>query len=214
MRRSLTITCTALAVATVATSGFGVADAATGGSLVLGHNNHSKHTTTLSDSGGTPLSLKAPSGAPPLSVSNSKLVPRLNSQYLDGLTAGEVATHSAQVLAQFSDYGGAVYCPAGTHPVGGGVLPDPTGADDVPFVAVTMPDIDPDTLDYDGWQGVTADADGSYQGDGFVWVDCATGSVISGSQSAVAARAQQRLQQATLARTQRHEARLASAGGH
>jgi len=63
----------------------GTAAAATGGTFVLGRSNAETSTATVSNSRGTPLSLKASSGHAPLSVNSSVRVPRLNADLLDGL---------------------------------------------------------------------------------------------------------------------------------
>lgn len=200
MRKSLTVACGGIAVLAVLTSGLGVADAATGGSLLLGHHNHTTKTTVLSDSRGTPLSLKAPSSAPPLGVSNSNMVPRLNSQYLDGFTAGQIATHSAQVLAELSGGVGTAYCPAGTTAVGGGVLPDVSAPDDDgAFLVASIADVD-DNSHFDGWFGAAADSDATYGGGGYVFVTCSTGSFVATAQMAAVARTERAAAQASVAR--------------
>jgi hypothetical protein len=71
-------------------SGVGVADAATGGNFLLGKSNSASAVTTLTNSKGTPLSLKAKSGSPPLAVNSSKLVPKLNANFLNGLSSAQV----------------------------------------------------------------------------------------------------------------------------
>ncbi|HEX4090043.1 MAG TPA: hypothetical protein VHZ33_15130 [Trebonia sp.] len=68
----------------------GFADAATGGSFLLGRTNTENATSALKDTTGVPLSLVAPSGKPPLRVNSSTQVNRLNAQYLGG--------HSAKAL--------------------------------------------------------------------------------------------------------------------
>lgn len=68
----------------------GAADAATGGKFLLGKSNHESHTATLVNSTGIPLSLKAKSGAPPLKVNSSKLVPKLNANFVGGLPASKL----------------------------------------------------------------------------------------------------------------------------
>jgi hypothetical protein len=82
----------------VVVGGLGIATAANGGSLVLGGSNSAKHTTTLTDSKGTPLSLKAKANKPALTVNTKALVKNLNSSELGGLTAGQLSTGSS---AQF-----------------------------------------------------------------------------------------------------------------
>jgi hypothetical protein len=70
--------------------GLGVATAANGGSLVLGHHNSATSTTTLKDSKGTPLSLIGKKSKPPLKVNSSKQVAHLNASLLGGLSASAV----------------------------------------------------------------------------------------------------------------------------
>ena len=67
--------------------GAGLADAATGGSFILGRANSESSTASLSNSKGTPLSLSAPSGKAPLAVNRNVLVKNLNAQYVGGLSA-------------------------------------------------------------------------------------------------------------------------------
>ncbi len=73
--------------AVVVILGAGSAAAATGGSFILGRSNTASTPTTLTNTSGTALSLRAPAGEPPLAVSNSTRVARLNADRLDGLTA-------------------------------------------------------------------------------------------------------------------------------
>jgi hypothetical protein len=87
----------------VVLGGIGVATAANGGSLVLGHSNTATRTTTLSDSKGTPLSLKARHGKPPLRVNSSKKVRHLNADKLDGSSAAALATSGAGVSTNYPD---------------------------------------------------------------------------------------------------------------
>jgi len=80
----------AIGLAGMIVFGVGVADAANGDNLVIGHANRASATTTLKDSKGTPLSLVAPKGKAPLHVSNTTEVPRLNSALVGGLAAGQL----------------------------------------------------------------------------------------------------------------------------
>ncbi len=72
---------------TALTLGGGTAYAANGGSFLLGRSNTATTATTLTNTAGTPLSLKAKTGYPPLAVSSSKTVPSLSADLLDGLTS-------------------------------------------------------------------------------------------------------------------------------
>jgi hypothetical protein len=70
--------------------GAGFADAATGGTFILGKANTERSTASLSDSKGTPLSLSAPAGVAPLTVSGNAMVANLNANYLGGLSASDI----------------------------------------------------------------------------------------------------------------------------
>ncbi len=65
----------------------GTAAAGNGGTFILGKRNTASTATTLTNTSGTALSLRAPLGKPPLAVSNSTRVARLNADQLDGLSA-------------------------------------------------------------------------------------------------------------------------------
>jgi hypothetical protein len=71
-------------------SGIGVADAATGGNFLLGKSNTANRTTVLTDRNGTPLSLRAKAGSPPLKVNSKKLVAKLNANFLNGLSSAQL----------------------------------------------------------------------------------------------------------------------------
>jgi hypothetical protein len=75
-----------IGVLCVIVSGIGIAAASNGGSLVIGHANSATSTTTLSNSHGTPLSLKAKHGKPPLTVNSNALIKNLNAAQVGGLT--------------------------------------------------------------------------------------------------------------------------------
>jgi hypothetical protein len=81
-----------LGLAIVGTFGFGVAAAANGGSLTLGHTNTATATTTLKDTHGTPLSLDGSTTKSPLKVNSSKEVAHLNASAVDGKSAGALET--------------------------------------------------------------------------------------------------------------------------
>jgi hypothetical protein len=68
----------------------GFADAATGGTFLLGRTNTDNATSVLTDTTGVPLSLNAPSGKSPLSVNSSLQVNRLNAQYVGGQSAKQL----------------------------------------------------------------------------------------------------------------------------
>jgi hypothetical protein len=62
----------------------GTAVAATGGSFILGKPNTATTVTSLSNTKGTALSLSSTSTTPPMTVSNSVQVPKLNASELGG----------------------------------------------------------------------------------------------------------------------------------
>src|SRR5689334_14866765 len=59
--------------------------------LLVGQSNAADATTSLSNSAGTALSLTSKSGTPPLRVSGRTKVANLNADFLDGLSAGDLA---------------------------------------------------------------------------------------------------------------------------
>ncbi len=116
--------------------GSGSAVAATGGKLLLGRSNTATATTTLASTKGTALSLRAPAGKPPLTVSSGARVPNLNADRVDGLssadlarTKGRTATVTRTGTALDTDHNGKVDtvlaeadCPSGSLATGGGHL--------------------------------------------------------------------------------------------
>lgn len=86
---------------TIVVCGAGVATAANGGSLVLGHKNTATKTTTLTDKHGTPLALIGKASKPPLTVNSSKQVAHLNASLLGGHSAAQLAPHA--YVGQFND---------------------------------------------------------------------------------------------------------------
>jgi hypothetical protein len=93
----------AIGILSVAVGGLGVATAANGGSLTLGHINTATKTTTLADSSGTPLSLRAKHGKPPLRVNSTTKVKHLNADELDGSSATALATSGSGASTNFPD---------------------------------------------------------------------------------------------------------------
>lgn len=71
----------------VVLGGVGIADAATGGALILGKSNFENSKASLSSSHGTPLSLSAPENTAPLAVNRRTMVKNLNAQFVGGLSA-------------------------------------------------------------------------------------------------------------------------------
>ncbi len=81
-----------LGLAIVGTFGFGVAAAANGGSLTLGHTNTATATTTIKDTHGTPLSLDGSTTNSPLKVNSNKEVAHLNASAVGGKSASALET--------------------------------------------------------------------------------------------------------------------------
>ena len=185
------------AVAGVAIAGValaGTADAAVH-YLALGGSNSTTATTTLYNSKGTPLALKAPSTSPALSVSNTRQIPNLNASLLGGVAASTFATKTyaanaapklVTVFAAMAKGQGTALCPTGYHPTGGGTIPDPTGATALPAVVATVPNFDSTTKVENGWFGVAA-GDSTYNGQGAVWVACTNAPFKTGNPNATAA---------------------------
>jgi hypothetical protein len=63
----------------------GTAAAATGNVFILGQDNRADHASVLANRSGTPLELRAKSGAAPLRVNTEKRVRHLNADLLDRL---------------------------------------------------------------------------------------------------------------------------------
>jgi hypothetical protein len=101
------------------------ANAANGGSWLLGRSNSESATTTVTNSAGTPLSLNAKSGYAPLKVNSSKTVTNLSADKVDGLSSGSFARAAGKTGIitdkNLDDAYGAV-CPSGTFATSGGGL--------------------------------------------------------------------------------------------
>lgn len=96
----------ALLVAGVDAAGY----AATGDSLLLGRTNKTSKVTTVQNTAkGPALTLRTRSSAPPLTVTSSRLVQRLNADQVDGLSAEQLSPTIRQ----------GVLVPAGATIVGG-----------------------------------------------------------------------------------------------
>jgi hypothetical protein len=96
--------------------------AANGGSWLLGRSNYETATTTVTNTYGTPLYLRAKSGYAPLKVNSTKTVTSLSADLLDGISSGSFARKTAKSGTVFSDGadGMGVVCPTGTILTGGG----------------------------------------------------------------------------------------------
>ena len=136
------VTPTGIAVGVIATLviGSGTAYAANGGTFRLGKSNKATKLTTLSNSKGTPLSLKAGRNKAPLKVNSRKRVVKLNADQVDGKSASAFALASGKTgvivaLGGDEDSPGPNYayavavatCPKGTLLTGGGGITQYTG---------------------------------------------------------------------------------------
>jgi hypothetical protein len=90
--RSLSPAALIATTAVLVFGGVGIAGAATGGNFILGKLNTETSQAYLNNSNGVPLKLTAPANFPPLKVSNSNLVSGLNSQFVGGFSAQQLAT--------------------------------------------------------------------------------------------------------------------------
>lgn len=128
-------------VAAIVLTGGGVAAyAANGGSLLIGRSNTGSAVTTLTNTKGTPLSLRARSSSyAPFAVNSSKVVTNLNTDKLDGKTATDfvlvAGAHTGNIIGT-SDWApnettgvpdestgviiSVATCPAGSKLTGGG----------------------------------------------------------------------------------------------
>jgi hypothetical protein len=93
----------AIGVLAVSVGGVGIAIAANGGSLTIGHTNVATNTTTLSNSHGAALSLHAGHGKAALLVNTSRRIRHLNASLLAGSSAKALKTSGS---AAFTGYGG------------------------------------------------------------------------------------------------------------
>jgi hypothetical protein len=123
-------------VGAIVLGGGGVAWAATGSPLILGHSNKATKTTKIVDRKGTPLSLTAKAGKAPLAVNSKTRVTNLNADTVDGLSSGSFARTTGQfgiitaegVFLDLTDDGvdnpdvlaALAFCPPGTQVTGGG----------------------------------------------------------------------------------------------
>lgn len=89
--------------------GAGSAVAATGAGVIIGEHNTARTTTVITDTRGTPLSLRAPTSAAPLAVSNDKLVKHLNADYLDGVSGGGFLRRARAATFALKSGGSAEY---------------------------------------------------------------------------------------------------------
>jgi hypothetical protein len=217
---------------TALTLGGGTAYAANGGSFLLGRSNTATTATTLTNTAGTPLSLKARTGYPPLAVSSSKTVPSLSADLLDGLSSASFLRSTGKAadaekvdgingasIALTTGRTGVVYgsssdvdhmaitarCPAGTIATGGGGAADYDGD----ALAYSGPDFDEvsGVLIPNSWLAMDASGSGAT-----AWVVCynprgavpGAGTMLPAAAKATAARQQ--------ARVAAHQPQAASSG--
>ncbi len=73
----------------------GIAYAATGGNLILGHSNHASTVTKVTrTTKGPALALHVKSQQVPFTVNSTKQVAKLNASYLGGMAATSLQTHA------------------------------------------------------------------------------------------------------------------------
>jgi hypothetical protein len=139
-------------VAALVLGGGGVALAATGSPLILGHSNKAGKITKIVDRKGTPLGLTAKAGRAPLKVNTGTKVTNLNADTVDGWTSATFARASGQfgiIIAEgvFLDLtddnvdnpdvlAAIAECPTGTKVTGGGT----DNFTDLP-AAINSPDV-------------------------------------------------------------------------
>jgi hypothetical protein len=123
----------------------GTAYAANGGSFLLGRSNAASASTSLSDSGSSPvLKLLAKSGQPPIATNSNKKVGNLNADLLDGLSAEKFAQTKGRTGIIVGDVGDSdgFEETARTIMTGGGGF----AYGDAEHLVYSGPDIDSDTL--------------------------------------------------------------------
>lgn len=100
-------------VAALVLTGGGVAAyAANGGSLLIGRSNTGTAVTTLTNSAGTPMSLKAKTGYPPFAVNSSKTVTNLNADWIDGIQGSNLVQRTGAYAATTGNiYGTSDWAP-------------------------------------------------------------------------------------------------------
>jgi hypothetical protein len=113
-------------VAAIVLTGGGVAAyAANGGSLLIGRSNTGTAVTTLTNSAGTPMSLRAKTGYPPFAVNSSKTVTNLNADWIDGINGVNLVQRTGPYSATTGNiFGTSDWAP--TDPSDPTSPPDPT----------------------------------------------------------------------------------------
>ena len=101
----------------------GGAYAATGGNFILGRSNETDSTTTLKNTGAGPaLDLKVQTGTPPLKVSSTKQVRKLNASLLGGNPASNFAPAKNSPNYLSADGPQVLYANGGTQTASGTLL--------------------------------------------------------------------------------------------
>jgi hypothetical protein len=167
-RRAIVIGST-IAAAGIVVAGSGVGYATNGNPFLLGRSNTESSKATLTNTTGTPLSLRAPAGKAPLQVSNEVKVARLNADTVDGIDSsllqrkGTVVRRGEVVLTPSEgpiNRQSRAFCAAGEHAVGGGGFVQALTADRLgeyfTFIVHSTP--------IDGTGGPSADAASSATG--------------------------------------------------
>jgi hypothetical protein len=177
----------------------GAASAATAKSVMLGKSNKATTTTTVQNTQGSALSLKAPSNKAPLAVSNSVTVKNLSADKLDGHSSGSFARSTGKT-GTIAVLDGVALCPAGTVVTGGGGVPQ-ASTDGISYSARAITD-GGKTLN--GW-----DAFATNDGSIIVIAECysPSGKAIPGSIEAGAAANQLTAVQKKVIATRTHAAR-------
>ena len=100
-------------VAAIVLTGGGVAAyAANGGSLLIGRSNSGTAVTTLTNSAGTPLSVRARTGYPPFLVNSSRPVKNLNADWIDGIDGVNLVQRTGAYAATTGNiFGGSDWAP-------------------------------------------------------------------------------------------------------
>ncbi len=98
----------------------GIAYAATGGNLILGHSNHASTVTKVTrTTKGPALALHVKSQQVPFTVNSTKQVAKLNASYLGGMAATSLQTHARRVQpAGLHDCDNLDRLPVGRSPAG------------------------------------------------------------------------------------------------
>jgi hypothetical protein len=121
--RSVGLLAAGATVAVVLTPGSAVAGGAK--SLLLGRANSTTRTTTVANTAGTPLALRAGHGKAPLTVNSGTRVANLNADRLDGHDSTSFASARGVTGIVAGDApGDPATCPSGTVLTGGGGFAD------------------------------------------------------------------------------------------